>query len=104
MNMNKTMREMLLFFKEAGKDAEKELKKLFLYFWSCLLFFCRIVSRILDDALTAALLVFIYLYLTQPEVAIEILKKLPEWSQHFMGVVKMIPFWLQVYLQPCIMV
>lgn len=76
------------------------LQNVFQSIWKGWCFLCRLV----DAAMTVGIILMVYLYLTQPETAIMILKSLPVWTERLENIIKMLPLWIQVYLQPGILV
>ena len=64
--------------------------------WKIWCFLCRLF----DAAMTVGIILMVYLYLTQPETAIQILKSLPIWTDRIVNMVKMLPLWVQLCLQP----
>lgn len=64
--------------------------------WKIWCFLCRLV----DAAMTVGIILMIYLYVMQPETAIQIVKNLPIWTDRIVNMVKMLPLWVQLCLQP----
>ncbi len=100
--MMKTMEKKANIVLKDAKIIERKIKRgitlpnIFRFIWKGWCFLCRLV----DAAMTVGIILMVYLYLTQPEIAIQILKSLPIWTDRIVNMVKMLPLWIQLCLQP----